>query len=131
MKTLERAAVLREIIPTRQVRGEPRRRWFSSPRCDLIVWLGEDTAPVAFQLCYDKGHDERALTWDARGGSAHSGVDAGEDRPMRYKSAPVLVPDRRFDAPRVAELFRRQSAEVPREYVELVTRRIRDHGTRP
>ena len=38
--------MLRELSETRQVPGDPRRRWFMSPRCDLIVWLRDDETVV-------------------------------------------------------------------------------------
>ena len=54
--------MLREIA-ARQVPGDPKRRWFTSPRIDLFVWLDEHDSPSGFQLCYDKESREHALTW--------------------------------------------------------------------
>ena len=55
-------AMLAEVEHVRQRAGEPRRRWFASDDLDLIVWLDEADRFVGFQLCYDKGRSERALT---------------------------------------------------------------------
>ena len=44
---------LSEVRNCRQVRGEPRRRWFGSEQMDLIVWCDDTGAPIGFQLCYD------------------------------------------------------------------------------
>ena len=56
---------LRELPRVRQVAGEPRRRWFHGHEMDLVVWEGEDGAPLGFQLAYDKHRDEHSITWRA------------------------------------------------------------------
>ena len=104
---------LRELPDTRQVPGEPRRRWFSSQELDLIVWLDETGAVVGFQLCYDKSRGERVLTWRAGRGYEHAAVDDGEALPAHHKSTPVLVADGRLDRDRVAVLFAEASTAVP------------------
>ena len=53
--------MLREIEKTRQIAGEPTRRWFSDTSMDLIVWVEQESA-VGFQLTYDKPHAEKAVT---------------------------------------------------------------------
>ena len=58
---------LREVRNCPQVPGERPRRWFESEGMDLIVWLSADGRPVGFQLCYDKGRRERALTFAPEG----------------------------------------------------------------
>jgi hypothetical protein len=115
---------LRELEHTRQVAGEPRRRWFSSPDLDLIVWLDEGDAVLGFQLCYDKTRGERALTWHADRGYEHAAVDDGEASPSQYKSTPILVADGRLDRERVADLFREASDDVPRRIRDTVARII-------
>lgn len=83
--------MLREIQDVRQNPGEPRRRWFSDNDLDLYVWLGEDGGIVQFQLCYDKGRDEQALTWRPDTGLTRHAVDDGEGGIYRMKSTPVLT----------------------------------------
>jgi hypothetical protein len=100
---------------TRQVEGEPRRRWFSSPDLDLIVWADESGAIVGFQLCYDKTRGERALTWRVGRGYDHMGVDDGEQSPGQYKSTPILVADGFFDRERVTRLFVESSESIPQD----------------
>ncbi|HQL10597.1 MAG TPA: hypothetical protein PLE35_13410, partial [Lentisphaeria bacterium] len=63
--------MLREIRKTRQHPGEPRRRWFHSQEQDLYVWQTENGEITAFQLCYDKPHDEHALYWRLDRGFSH------------------------------------------------------------
>ena len=83
--------MLHEIQDVRQNPGEPRRRWFSDPDLDLYVWIGEDGDIVQFQLCYDKGHDEQALTWRSDTGLSRHAVDDGEGGIYRMKSTPILT----------------------------------------
>lgn len=111
---------LRELANTRQVEGEPKRRWFSSPQLDLIVWLDEADEPLGFQLCYDKLRAERALTWHADRGFEHSAVDDGEDSPAQHKSTPILVADGLFARDRVKKAFLEASAEIPANIRNLV-----------
>jgi hypothetical protein len=108
-----RMDALRELPDTRQVPGEPRRRWFSSVDLDLIVWLDDAERVVGFQLCYDKARGERALTWRAERGYDHSAIDDGESNPAQHKSTPILVADGHFDRERVSDIFLAASTDVP------------------
>lgn len=118
---------LRELAGTRQVEGEPKRRWFSSPELDLIVWLDEADMPVGFQLCYDKTRGERALTWRAGRGYDHAAIDDGEHGPAQHKSTPILVADGRFDQARVQAIFAAASERVPEKIRSFVTERIHQY----
>ena len=55
--------MLHEIKNVRQEAGGGRRRWFESEGMDVVVWMDGDGAIIGFQLCYDFGQGERALTW--------------------------------------------------------------------
>ena len=86
---------------------------------DLIVWLDETWEPVAFQLCYDKGQDERALTFSAEGTLSHARVDDGNTtRP--YKSTPILTSGGHFDPVRVKQLFDEASRGLPKPLLTFV-----------
>lgn len=117
-----RMSTLREIGPVRQVRGEPRRRWFFSERCDLIVWLDEMGAPEGFQFCYDKDNEERALSWRPQLGLSHMKVDTGSSI---YGGTPFLVPDGHFDAVHMLRMFEAECALVPPEVSALVAGKLR------
>jgi hypothetical protein len=116
---------MREVHPTRQVPGEPHRRWFSSAELDLIVWCDAGGSPVSFQLCYDKGRNERALTWEPSTGLSQSAVDDGESEPgLRYKATPVLAPDGPLEVQRVAAHFDAVSTDVPGEITDFVRKHL-------
>jgi len=81
--------VLREASAPTPDAGRTRR-WFADDSFDLVVWVAPAGTVAAFELCYDRPAEERALTWSAEDGFRHFRVDAGEDTPTRNRS-PILV----------------------------------------
>ena len=128
--------MLREISDVKQNSGEPRRRWFSDENFDLIVW--EDGGEVAgFQLCYEKGGDQRAVTWFPESGLRNCAVDNGEDRPGKPKSAPILLcgtddpgetPMESGPPPNVLDRFRRAGRHLDPALVRIVLKRLTPSG---
>jgi hypothetical protein len=121
--------MLREIPGTRQIRGEPRRRWFSSEFMDLYVWYDTAGDPLGFQLCYGKPSAERAFTWFRPGNFSHMRVDKGgrEGADGGGKGTPLLVLDGLFEAPAVAREFERECRDLPAELVALVAAKIDEY----
>ena len=113
-----------EELPPRSVPGEPGRRWFSSKKLDLIVWLSPTGSPIGFQLCYDKGQSERAITWTEPDKLTHSQVDSGEVDPLHPKATPILLPDGSFDARLLIERLRAVRGELPDELFALVVSKL-------
>lgn len=106
--------MLREISATRQSPDEPRKRWFSSASMDLVTWFDDGDVLVAFQLCYDKSHAERAVVWRRRGARLeHLAVDDGESIPGKHKAAPILMAGHRLPLQRVREKLLLESSELP------------------
>ncbi|APV49311.1 hypothetical protein BWI17_06220 [Betaproteobacteria bacterium GR16-43] len=70
--------MLREIPHVRQDSAALKRRWYQDDYFDLWTWeelsKGET---VAFQLCYDKRGNERALSWRLDHGFDHLLVQTG------------------------------------------------------
>jgi hypothetical protein len=118
--------LLKEVMSVRQIAGEPRRRWLTFAQLDLIVWCDAAGAPAAFQLCYDKPHSERAITWTPEIGFLHTAVDDGEGLAPRYKGTPILTASERVDAERVRALFAAASRDLPRDVVDFVTGKLRE-----
>jgi hypothetical protein len=115
--------MLRELPEVRQVRDEPRRRWFADDYFDLIVWSDQSGEISGFQLCYDLSGDERALTWRQTTGFSHQGVDDGElQRP--YKATPILVEDGSCDYAALAQLFRERSRNMDEQVARFVLGKI-------
>jgi len=122
---------LKEIRNVRQVPGEHARRWFTSAELDLIVWVDGSGDPLGFQLCYDKGPGEKALTRTTSGEVSHACVDDGENRRSGYKETPVLVSGASFDGARVAWLITRAGEDLPEPFFELVMHTIVGHSGFP
>ena len=111
----------------KQVPGENRRRWFSDGTMDLTVWLDEQGGIAGFELCYDKGRNERSLRWKRGEGFVHERVDDGEGRPGRHKATPVLVPDGLFDAKKISRQFEENSREIDPLIASFVVQVLRGH----
>ena len=115
--------MLREIRDVKQVPGEPRRRWFSDEAFDLIVWFEPEDRIVGFQLCYDKGTEQKALTWLKEAGVQHSRIDDG-DNPGKMKASPVLEANGPFDREGIGRRFVEIRGDVPEEIADRVYDRI-------
>jgi len=111
--------VLKEFEDTRQIPGEGVRRWFTDEYFDLIVWYDDLGGILGFQLCYDKGKHERAVTWRSTGSYIHEAVDDGELY-GRNKMTPVMVQDGAFDRERIADRFRKHAAGIDRDLTAFV-----------
>lgn len=118
--------MFREIPNAQQKSDEPSRRWFFSTDQDLLVWIGDDGEPVAFQLAYGKALDEHAIRWKSGRGFMHHRVDDGEGKPNRKHSS-MLVPDGAFKAGEVLRAFLEQSGDIPVEIVAFITARLKEH----
>ena len=116
-------------FPTTQVPGEPRRRWFADEYFDLIVWLAEDHSVDGFQLCYDLGPSEHALTWDRSNGYHHDRIDDGESSPTRNRT-PILVADGHFPVQEILSRFEDSAAQVDASIRSLVVEKIRAYAER-
>jgi hypothetical protein len=104
--------MLTEYKNVRQIIGEPRRRWFSDDFFDLIVWFSKENFILGFQLCYDMGGSQRALTWKRPDAYFHQRIDDGEGRPGKHKATPILVPDGRFNYKLIASRFQKESVNI-------------------
>jgi len=119
--------MLKEVRDVRQVPGDARRRVFSSGDLDLTVWIDERDEITGFELCYDKDTNERAVRWSREEGFLHQKVDDGENRPGRYKSTPILVPDGVFPAEKISRLFQENSRDIDRTFAEFVYRKLLEY----
>lgn len=91
---------------------------------DLIVWYDPIGEIDGFQLCYDKQHEEKALTWSSECGLLHDQVDDGENRPGRYKSAPILTRDGEIPFTHVLEAFQTLSEDLDPQVRQFVNARL-------
>lgn len=115
--------MLKEIQDTRQIPGEPARRWFSAEEMDLIVWHEGDNF-AGFQLCYDKLQQEKALSWKPSSGLIHELVDSGENRSGHYKATPILIKSADYDLPAIRQAFIQQSALIAEDVSQFILMHI-------
>ena len=114
-----------ELRKERRPSGTDRRRWFSSPEMDLIVWFGEDGALDGFEFYYDKNLSEHVLIWREGQGFRHLAVDDGETKPaLDYKESPILIPDGKYHSGRIRRLFNAVRDELPRAIADDVENRL-------
>ena len=119
--------MLTELINTRQIPDEARRRWFSSADMDLIVWLDHDNCPIKFELCYDKNLNEKSVRCTTSG-LVHSAVDSGEGTPGRHKSTPILQMNGHFDAQKLLDSFLLESSQLPVEIKNFIVASLVPNG---
>jgi hypothetical protein len=112
-------AVLHEIKNVKQERGAGRRRWFEADDLELVVWHDTSGHLTGFQLCYDLGQGEHALTWRPGTGFSHAVVDSGDATPLKNQS-PVLTPDGDVPWQEIARLFDAQSESLEPKLRQLV-----------
>jgi hypothetical protein len=117
--------VLKEIRNVRQEPGAGRRRWFESDGFELVVWQNQAGAWEGFQVCYNLGQGEHALTWRPGVGFAHSVVDGGDDTPFANQT-PILVPDGAVPWAEIGRLFGERALGIDAELRELVRTRLAD-----
>ena len=115
--------------PIKPVARDLDRRWMADDYFDLIVWYEAGERLHGFQLCYDKGGRERALTWTRQAGFCHAAIDSGESKPTTNRS-PILIQDNDFAGPEVRREFIARSACLPREIRDLVLARIEEYRAR-
>ena len=116
--------MLKEIRNVRQEHGAGRRRWFESEGFELVVRHDAAGGCEGFQVCYDLGRGEHALTWRPESGFAHNGIDQGDDAHGRNKMTPILVPDGAVPWSQIVSLFGERAAGLEPGLRELVTARL-------
>ena len=116
--------MLREFVHVKQECRAGRRRWFESDGLDLVVWHDAADRMEGFQICYDFGRGEHALTWRPDSGFAHSAVDTGDDFQGGAKLTPILVPDGAVPWAELAARFAERSDTLEPPLRELVTARL-------
>jgi len=121
--------MLTEVTYVRQIEGESHRRWFSDNFFDLIVWVNYEGSILGFQLCYNKDHDQCALTWQKDVGFQHDRVDDGENRIGRPKMAPILVPDGAFCSKEIVELLKKEGKMIDKKIATFVYEKIMEYLT--
>ena len=117
--------MLREFKNVRQEGIPGRRRWFESDALELVVWLGPEEQLTGFQICYDVGRDERALTWRDGGGFTHARVDLGGSSALK-NCTPILQPNGRVPWERLIRLFQETSGSLEPELRTFIGEKLNE-----
>lgn len=104
-----------------------KRRWFADEEMDLIVWYSKTGEIIGFELCYDKGGDEHALTWRKGGRLGHSAVDQGDALPTDNRT-PILTSGGKVPLERVLSEFTARSADLEPNIARLVLEELHSFG---
>ncbi|GAB6090018.1 hypothetical protein [Spirochaeta dissipatitropha] len=122
--------MLLELSSVRQIPEEGFRRWFRDEDFDLIVWYSDkfERKITGFQLCYDKQHDERAVTFIEPNSFQHHKIDDGET-PYNPKQSPMLIADGFFEAEPTISAFRGAAQQLEPELQELVVSTLERFST--
>lgn len=123
-------AALSENRGVRQRPDEGFRRWFVNDYFDLIVWYEHRDGPmVGFQLCYSRGIDERAFTWNRGTRSSHY-VSAGGDERAHWLATAVLHGDAGPVPQHVVDRLREERGDVEDTLLGVIEREIGDYNAR-
>ena len=120
--------MLKEITSVANNDAEPRRRWFSDKIVDLYVWYDDNDAIVQFQICYDKGPGEKALTWTRDGGFVQHAVDDGEGGLFRMKSSPILTERSRSETGQALQLLKGRGAKLEHDLYQFISVKLQEQA---
>jgi hypothetical protein len=116
---------LREIKHVQQKEPDLLKRWFTDDDYwDIYIWTDHADEIVGIQICYNRGYEERALTWVRDRVFDHTQVNPGR----RYSrgSTPILMPDGYFDNRVILEKFLKDSVDMERRFVYFIKTKINE-----
>lgn len=118
--------MLREIRSPGHQTTPHYRRWFSDADTDLFIWFRQQI-PTKFQLSIGKRSHEYAISWERERGYSLSFVDAGENRPGKYKMSPLLIPYETGNLSQLARQFLAASVTIDTDLADFVFARLLEH----
>jgi hypothetical protein len=119
--------MLREILAVRQDNPRLRRRWFQDEFFELYTWQTGDGALVSFQLCYDVGRRERAVTWHREHGFSHNRIDYGDNQGLSI-ATPLLKGGGRFPHRFVRKQFNQHAVTLDAATRTFILDKMREFG---
>ena len=89
-----------------------------------MVWYDAAGDCDGFQVCYDFGRGEHALTWRPKLGFAHNRIDQGDDSLRGNKMTPILVPAGVVPWSQIVRLFGERGVGLESGLREWVSARL-------
>ena len=109
--------------------GDSYRRWFMDDYFELITWYSADKTTIkGFQLCYDRNHDEHAVTW-MNNGFKHDKVDDGK-KPFKHAGSPILVDDGIFPVKQILNKFKKACEKIDYQVANFVIEKLNTYPTK-
>ena len=118
--------MLKEQKNVRQIKNENHRRLFQDENFDLFVWTNSKNEFSGFQLCYQKSHLEKALSWFQDTGFSHTNVDQGEDS-SNINRSPLLTADGTFPFSIIFTLFVKNSRSIDQDAAIFVKQKMEEY----
>jgi hypothetical protein len=103
------------------------RRLFTDRNFDLYIWYRcvDSTEIIGFQLVYNSGMEQKALTWQKDSGFCHLRIDEGD---RGFNKTPILVKDGAFEYPDVRDRLLASIRNVDTEIRDFVVSKIDEYG---
>lgn len=112
-----------ELKHSRQRADEPRRKWFTTTRQDLLVWFDDNEAITAFRLTYEWDGKLFSLHWDAETAFVHSNIDTG-DRGGGWSKSSLLTRTKLPPKADLADQFRVQANDIDPRVRDFVAAKL-------
>lgn len=78
---------------------------------------------TGFQICYNNGKAERALTWRDGAGFAHNAIDSGSQSPMSNQT-PILLPGGKAPWAQLRRLFEEVSDNLEPDLRTIIREKL-------
>ena len=101
------------------------RELYTDDFFDLFVWRHPTGQIVQFQLCYEKGGQERAFTWKTGDVFTHVKVDTGK---QQRDMTPIFVSDGILDEERIAQELERRGSRLDPQLIGFIKGRLNAFG---
>ena len=102
------------------------RRWFTDDDYwDIYVWTNTNNEIVGVQICYNRGFNEKALTWFRDESFDHKTVNPSYLSKHR-RASPVLMPDGYFDNDKILQKFLKDSVDIDKKLTDFIALKIKE-----
>ena len=104
-----------------------KKHWFQDEYFDLFVWFDTTNGKItSFQLCYDRGKQERVISWDYEKGFSHHNIDDGETSPHKNMT-PVFIQYGRFAHHEVMPKFLQSSSQIDTTISYFIIQKLNEY----
>ncbi len=117
--------MLKEKENVRQNEGEHFRRLFFDDFFDLFVWYKENEKIYGFQLCYNKSHEEKVVTWNEIEGFSHDLVEISEGADKIKKSSQLRKEEKKLENKMIKE-FKERGINLELHLFKFISKKLKE-----